>query len=46
MGKLSFQKLDLEKNPIGEPVEVQFTSLHLWYSKAFSIWPLPLQKPA
>ncbi|WP_420342074.1 hypothetical protein [Paenirhodobacter sp.] len=33
MGKLSFQKLDLEKNPIGEPVEVQFNPTEYGFEK-------------
>jgi nucleoid-associated protein YgaU len=33
MGKLSFQKLDLEKNPIGDAIEVQFNPTEYTFEK-------------
>ena len=33
MGKLTFQKLDLEKRPIGEPIEVQFNPTEYTFEK-------------
>ncbi|MFZ5961672.1 CIS tube protein [Thalassococcus sp. BH17M4-6] len=33
MGKLSFQKLDLEKNPLGDPIEVQFNPTEYSFEK-------------
>lgn len=33
MGKLTFQKLDLEKNPIGDPIEVQFNPTEYAFEK-------------
>lgn len=33
MGKLTFQKLDLEKNPLGDPIEVQFNPTEYTFAK-------------
>lgn len=37
MGKLTFQKLDLEKNPLGDPIEVQYNPTEYSFEKAVKL---------